>query len=373
MNFINYEDVAGRGAMFKYVIENGLMPPWYVAPNTGPWKNDISLTLKERAMLLKWAELGFPKKEKGKNLLWVKRKAEKDKFPADYIIPLPEKVLVPAEGSTIYKTFVVQTNFREDKWIRNVQFILKPKVIHHIAIYIMDSSYDYDINRYDLKEGTFDYHLKTVNFIRHSDFNNNMGKYGKELYKNAGIKLPHNSKLILEIHYEPLGQKIVDDYTQIKMNFYKKPPKYKIVNHYYYAKNINIPPKASNYKMERSNKTEETKILVGLNTHMHLRGKASDVFIVDPKGNRKRIFGIDPWTINFERLYRLKKPLVIPKGSTIECINWFDNSAKNPLNPNPEENVLEGLSLKNEMSNCVFKWLAPANQSSGHTFLKYLY
>ena len=137
MNFISYEAVAGRGAMFKYVIENDLMPPWYVAPNTGPWKNNISLTLKERVMLLKWAELGFPKKGKRKNLLWVKRKAEKDKFPADYAIPLPEKVLVPAEGSTIYKTFIVQTNFKEDKWIRNVQFILKPKVIHHIAIYIM--------------------------------------------------------------------------------------------------------------------------------------------------------------------------------------------------------------------------------------------
>ena len=126
---------------------------------------------------------------------------------------------------------------------------------------LWDSSYDYDINRYDLKEGTFDYHLKTVNFIRHSDFSNNMGKYGKELYKNAGIKLPHNSKLILEIHYEPLGQKIVDDYTQIKMNFYKKPPKYKIVNHYYYAKNISILQRHLTIKWKDQIKLKRQKFL----------------------------------------------------------------------------------------------------------------
>ena len=66
MNFISYEDIAGRGAMFKHVIEKDLMPPWYVDPNTGPFRGDISLTLEEKALLLRWAELGFPVRKRGK-------------------------------------------------------------------------------------------------------------------------------------------------------------------------------------------------------------------------------------------------------------------------------------------------------------------
>ncbi len=384
MDFTSYEDIAGRGAMFKYVIEENLMPPWYLDSNTGPWKNDLSLTVKEKAMLLKWADAGFPRKDKGKDVLetaWMKKRFEKKaQTSADYIIRLPEKVMVPAEGFSIYKRFVVQTNFKKDKWIKDVQFTLKPKVIHHFAIYVMKPTYIYskknenfDYHNTTSFNKSFDYHTQAINFIRNSEFKNNTADNEKDLYKNAGIKLPLNSKLVLEIHYEPIGKKVIDDYTQVAIGFHKKPPPYEVMTHYFYAKNINIPANTSNYKVEREDKIKEDRLLVGLNTHMHLRGKASSVFIIDPQGVKKRIFGIDPWTISFEQLYKLKKPLIISKGSTIKCINWFDNSIKNKLNPNPEKNVIEGLFLKNEMSNCVFKWLVPANQNSKHIFWKLLY
>ncbi len=139
MNFTSYEDIVGRGAMFRYVIENDLMPPWYVDPNTGPWKDDLSLTLKEKAMLLKWAKTGFPRKDKEKDVLetaWREEKLKrKSKVSADYVIRLPEKVIVPVGGFKDYKRFIIQTNFKEDKWIKNVQFIL-PRNIRHFEIYM---------------------------------------------------------------------------------------------------------------------------------------------------------------------------------------------------------------------------------------------
>ena len=135
MNYLNYKDVAGRQSMFKYVIENDLMPPWYVDPNTGPWKNDLSLTPKEKAMLLKWVNDGSPKKKwkKIKSLEIPKKKFIKE---PDYVIKLKDPIKIPKTGIIPYKEFIITTDFKEDKWIKSYEFILKPKIIHHAFVTI---------------------------------------------------------------------------------------------------------------------------------------------------------------------------------------------------------------------------------------------
>ena len=68
MNYLTYEDVAGRRSMFKYVIENDLMPPWPVDPNLEPLKNDLSLSVKEKYILLRWVDEGYVKGKKSGSL-----------------------------------------------------------------------------------------------------------------------------------------------------------------------------------------------------------------------------------------------------------------------------------------------------------------
>ena len=43
----------------------------------------------------------------------------------------------------------------------------------------------------------------------------------------TGYKLPRNSKFVLEVHYESIGEKTIDNFTQIHINFHKTKPKYK--------------------------------------------------------------------------------------------------------------------------------------------------
>ncbi len=376
MNFTSYEDIVGRGAMFKYVIENDLMPPWYVDPNTGPWKDDLSLTVKEKAMLLKWVNSGFSRKDKGKDVLetaWREEKLKrKSKVSADYVIRLSEKVIVPVSGFKDYKRFIIQTNFKEDKWIKDIEFFLHPKLVHHLVIFVVDSSYknisstpEYNkiLNYIVSQEQDLSFASSLKNYA-------NFTKYDvQKMYKNSGIRLPSNSNLIIEIHYEPIGREAIDDYTQVHINFYKNQPKYELITHAYDDRRINIPPYHSNYKMKMSHKTKKKGILVRLYPHMHLRGKASSIYLIDPKGKRKKIFSMDPYIRNFDRFYTFKKPLIISKGSTIECINWFDNSVENIFNPDPSKYVINSLFTKEgEMSICFLKWLVPVNNKNSKQF-----
>ena len=112
--------------------------------------------------------------------------------------------------------------------------------------------------------------------------------------------------------------------------------------------------------------------LIAVYLHMHYRGKASSMFLIDPRGIKKRIFGIDPFTIKFTGIYGFKEPVTVHKGSTLGCVNWFDNSADNKNNPNPADRVLHGPSSKHEMSMCYFISLVPID-SKAESHVWYFY
>ena len=75
--------------------------------------------------------------------------------------------------------------------------------------------------------------------------------------------------------------------------------------------------------------------------YAHLKGKANEIWVVDPEGERQKIFGIDTFHKSFESCYTFEEPFFIPKGSSIEYMAWFDNSENKPENPDPTKNHLE--------------------------------
>jgi hypothetical protein len=49
--------------------------------------------------------------------------------------------------------------------------------------------------------------------------------------------------------------------------------------------------------------------------------------------------------------YRFKEPVALPRGSRLEMVATFDNSAANPRNPNrPPERVIFGEQMTEEMA-----------------------
>ena len=357
IDYVTYEDVAKRKNMFKYVIENDLMPPWGVDPTTGPWRNDRSLTLKEKSMLLQWVKDDCPKKTKNFKPLWVKR-IKKTKPTNSHTIYLPEKVEIPVEGLNEYKHFVIPTNFKEDKWIKDVEFFVKPKVIHHMWLFIMDRSFPYykNISHINIRD------YVTKGFATTGDPEKEKILKGQNNNGDIGYKLFKKSKIVLEIHYESVGHKVIDDYTHVKIIFHEKKPKYKMIKHVVQKiDNINIPPNESNYLVRMSYKIKKTRLFQSISPHMHLRGKASSFYITSPEGIRQKMFGIDPYLFSFQSSYKLRRPIKIRKGSTLECINWFDNSTSNPVNPDPEKYVTRGKFLKDEMSECYIGFLVPSD------------
>jgi hypothetical protein len=83
--------------------------------------------------------------------------------------------------------------------------------------------------------------------------------------------------------------------------------------------------------------------------HMHVRGKDFLYRAVYPDGKTETLLSIPRFSFNWQSVYRPAPPLHAPKGTRIECVAHFDNSANNPNNPDPTRAVSWGDQTWEEM------------------------
>ena len=84
--------------------------------------------------------------------------------------------------------------------------------------------------------------------------------------------------------------------------------------------------------------------------HAHYLGKLMEGYATLPDGTRKWLIRIPDWDLNWQGVYRLKEPLLLPKGTVVSMRYHYDNSADNVRNPNsPPREVKGGNQATDEM------------------------
>jgi hypothetical protein len=69
---------------------------------------------------------------------------------------------------------------------------------------------------------------------------------------------------------------------------------------------------------------------------------------------------VPKYDFNWQLVYYFAKPVILPKGTRIECTAHFDNSANNPANPDPTKVVKWGDQSWEEMMIGWFDVIIPA-------------
>ena len=110
-----------------------------------------------------------------------------------------------------------------------------------------------------------------------------------------------------------------------------------------------IPPGAARHKVTAVWKPSVDVTVYSLSPHMHYRGAAMEYKVVYPDGKSEMLLNVPKYSFNWQMTYNPKKLLHIPAGSKIEVTAYFDNSAKNKLNPDPTKAVRHGEPTYDEM------------------------
>jgi Ca2+-binding EF-hand superfamily protein len=82
---------------------------------------------------------------------------------------------------------------------------------------------------------------------------------------------------------------------------------------------------------------------------MHLRGKACKYEVTRADGKTTTLLDIPRYDFNWQLLYRYFEPLSLKAGESIRFTAWYDNSDKNPANPDPTKTVRWGAQTFDEM------------------------
>jgi hypothetical protein len=97
--------------------------------------------------------------------------------------------------------------------------------------------------------------------------------------------------------------------------------------------------------------------------HMHMLGREIKVTMTPPDGEPRTLVAIRDWDYNWQETYFLKEPLAVRAGTRFEVEAYYDNSAKNPNNPNnPPRLVKFGEQTSDEM---CFVFLGATSDTPG--------
>ncbi len=110
-----------------------------------------------------------------------------------------------------------------------------------------------------------------------------------------------------------------------------------------------IPAGAERHKVASSYMFRQDSHILNLMPHMHLRGKDFEYRLIYPDGSSKMILSVPRYDFNWQTRYEFAEPVAAPRGSRLECIAHFGNSAKNKWNPDPSKTVRWGQQTWDEM------------------------
>ena len=346
-NLITFGEVKERRKMIKYVVEKKLMPPWFTRGG-GPWRDNYNLTDAERKLILEWIAAGTPEGDNTDAPLPKKFPKKWLMEKPDLVVPLEKKIAVKAEGTMRYQNVNVRVPTKEDKWVSAVEIrTTNPQVLHHVLVFHLGA----DRSKFRQADTS-----GVRGFFAGYVPGNQMSVYPE----GSGKKLAAGTYLRFQLHYTPNGT-AVNDQISIAFKFHDKKPASTIETKSAFNSRFAIPPFADNHKVQARHKFLQDGYLVGFSPHAHLRGKSFKYDLVSPDGKRETLVDIPQYDFNWQITYQYQNPRKVKAGSYLEVTAHYDNSDKNPANPDPSARVRFGDQTFEEMMIGYFEFIKTAD------------
>jgi hypothetical protein len=337
---MGYEDYRRRADSIYEVVDQGLMPPWHADPRYGRWSNDRSLTDRERATLLGWIEQGMAAGDLGRIPPAPEYAAGWTIGQPDVVLEMPEAFDVPATGQVPIQKFRVATGFAEDVWVQAAQALPGDRaVVHHICVFVVDPEHQEDRGGEDW-ESRAEARPELVCYAP----GDMPCVYGPGIAK----RIPAGSELEIQVHYQPIGVPRFDR-SSVGLILARGPVSRMAVTRGAANRDFVLPPRTGPIAVRSSYTMRDDAYLLSLTPHMHYRGRDFRYEAVFPDGRREILLSVPYYDFNWQNVYRLAEPLFVPRGTRIECLAHFDNTASNPVNPDPNQTVRWGEQSTDEM------------------------
>ncbi|MFM7187319.1 MAG: redoxin domain-containing protein [Armatimonadota bacterium] len=344
MSFATYASAKRYANNIASVVAQRQMPPWKAEPSSHSFANLRKVSESDRKALMLWAATGAAS---GTPTPTVNVPVHAPGITWDIELAAAADYTIPASGPDEYRTFIVPTNFTEDRWIDAVDFKpSNPKVVHRILGFVDGSK---------RARG----HSDKLPALGYNNFGGLLSQPDADLGawfpgnpvqvmpSGTAWKLPKGSDILVQMHYHPTG-KIESDKPSVKLHFAKAQVEHerKLLTMRLddlFLRAGSVKPFTLTHKVERNIQ------LYSIMPHMHFAGQSIKVSMTTPDGKETPLLSIRDWDIYWQEAYLFEKPVTVPAGSNITVRAVFDNSTANPKQPSvPPKDVHAGETNRDE-------------------------
>ena len=362
MSLRTYEEARPWVRSIAQRVSSRQMPPWHIDKTIGiqQFKNDRSLSDEQIDTIMAWVAAGAPKgdpKEMPKPRVWNDDTGwtlAAKYGPPDLIIKSPEYTM-PAVAQDAWWRPSVPTGLTEPRWVRAIE--IRPvgkdarKITHHALARLQQDE--------DMPKELFTNDLNVAGDGLFMEWA--VGKNGDEMRPDSGRLMLPGSKIVWEMHYHAVGEEVIA-HTELGVYFYPKgqEPKHREVLALFNT--FSTPNRALDIPPNRVTTTEsfvtlrENARIENFQAHMHLRGKGMSMEAMYPDGRREMLSQVTDFNFNWHNMYIYADDAapLLPKGTILHLLAWYDNTARNKSNPDPDQWVGWGDRTIDEMGHA---WL----------------
>jgi len=368
MSLETYQDARPWVRAILQKVETRQMPPWNIDKTVGiqEFKNDRSLSDDQIATIVNWAKSGAPMgdpKDMPAPVKWPNDQGwqMQAKYGAPDLVVTSPPWTVPAEGQDAWWRPNVPTGLTEARWVRAIEIrpltVEMRKVTHHALARLEqkeDASMPKDLFTNDPNVAGDGLFMEWA-----------VGKNADEMRPDSGRLMLPGSSILWEIHYHAVGEEVKDAQVQLAVWFYPKgqEPKHREVLALFNAFSGSVPGGRALDIPPNSVKTTESFIPLKQNArienfqvHQHLRGKGMSMEAIYPDGHRQMLSQVTDFNFNWMNMYIYADDAapLLPKGTILHLVAWWDNTANNKSNPDPDQWVGYGDRTVDEMGHA---WL----------------
>jgi hypothetical protein len=396
MSLMTYDEVLPFARMIRENVVQRKMPPWHADPAFGEFSNDARLTDGEIGTIDAWVQGGAKRGEldsgvHGPAAPLPEAPASGWHIKPDVVFTIPE-FTVPRTARDDYEYIYVATNFKEDKWIQAAEVLPGDRrVVHHATVSVIDQS---EVAKHleehgKADEGEDQYHYRTGKVLHlrpeapvindgcaapdgggvpgtPSGYLNIVpaiylpGHLAETRPPGYALRIPAGGYLQFQIHYSNHHGLDVKDRTSIGLVFAREPVQHEIGQYEIWNNMFLVPANDENHRVTSCFTLPKDVIAVAYTAHMHFRGKSMLTTAIYPDGHEQVLMYVPHYDFRWQETYFLKNQFLLPKGTKLMTVAYFDNSKNNFQNPDPSKIIRWGEPSDEEMMGFWLQFADPS-------------
>jgi Flp pilus assembly protein TadD len=351
-SLISYADVKRHASEVAAVTRKRIMPPWKADPDDGPFVGQHPLTHAEIDRIQQWVAAGAPQGD-GATATPPVSDAKAGGWrlgPPDLIVTLPQPYALQADGTDVFRIFVIPLPVTKTRFVRGLEFRPgNPRVVHHANIRIDQTAGSRALDEADPGPGYSGLIARSANYPEGHFLGWTPGQVAPLLPKDLTWRLDPHTDLVVEVHMQPSGRS-ESVQPSIGLYFSDTPPRRTPAMLRLGRQNIDIPAGDPNYIVTDSYVLPVDVDVEAVQPHAHYRGRDVLGDAILPDGTTQTLIHIADWDFHWQHVFRFERPVHLPKGTTLTMRWVYDNSPNNARNPEqPPKRARWGQRSSDEM------------------------